>query len=323
MYRLIIPGDIKSATLTQIHENRREASDDLRARLSSLTPDEVKALGVVHRDYQRKIWLRSTGKINIVLGGLTLIFGLTGFSQSWLSQVQTVLGVLTITLSLWTVFAPTSSAILRLTCLLSLLGSWNLFLFVACREGILTGGLGIFQLWWAWQAYKAYRSQQLQAETSQQEAIQLYDEAWSEIRNGAFLDEREGIHLWIGRNLWYGLLLENKAIFVSNNEKLLVIQDKEDLDFIAAGSNPLAKKRIYGRIKFNTNSGRAMMKNAMFEKYVQWKGQALNRAIVSPTTEYFSRSVRFVILIAIGFMLLILASAVAVTLLAPIIFHLP
>ncbi|MBZ0301807.1 MAG: hypothetical protein K8J31_18815 [Anaerolineae bacterium] len=133
----------------------------------------------------------------------------------------------------------------------------------------------------------------------------FYDEVWDAITKGVLKQDSAIIRLWVGRTLWYGLLLNSRIVFVFRGRKMLIIQDRENADFLLTSTNPMRKRRVYGRIRLNVAVERAMMKRDSFEKYVRWKGQEEALSQVTPTLwQRLPRVVR-IVLIAIGGVILL------------------
>ena len=307
--------------MTQYASNDSFSPSTIKERLAELTPNEMKSLEAVHFDYSCKQWLRSMGTINIFLGALTLALGLTELSHSWLSPIQALFGGLTILQSVWAIYLPTAGAILRFVGILLFAGVWNLVISISNGTNIFVGFFGVLQVWWAWQALKLYRlNQQTEVKSLEPEAVQLYNQARHIISNATFSDDPAGIKLWIGRSLWHGLLLENKAALASNDSKLLFICGKADLSF-ATGIPSAKHKRIYGRITSAAESNRAMMKRDSYDKYVKWKGELANEVALSPAVQYLSWSAKKIILVFIGLLVFLLVSIIILMLTAPVIFN--
>jgi hypothetical protein len=307
--------------LTQNDSSDRVLPSTIKERLAELTPNEMKYLEAVHFDYSRKQWLRSMGTINIFLGGLTLALGLSIISHSWLAPIQVLFGGLTILQSIWAIFVPTTGAILRFVGILLFSSIWNLLLSIGNGANVFAGVIGVLQIWWTWQAFKLYRlNQKTNVEALQLEAVQLYNQARRMISSATFHDDPAGIKLWIGRSLWHGLLLEDKAALASSDSKLLFICDKDDLSF-ATGMQSTTRKRIYGRVISAAESSRAMMTRDSYDKYAKWKGDRADEVTLSPTAQYLSWSAKKIILLVIGLLLCLLASVVIMTLTAPMIFN--
>jgi hypothetical protein len=278
----------------------------MKIRLSSLTQEELKALADVYHDRWRKNWLRTNGWTNIFLGGLTLWLGLSGLAEnSFPKLVQTLAGALIVGQSLWSIVSPSTGAILRFAALFLGAGIWNTLLAVDdgfLGAALLVGLLGIAQLWWAFQSYREYqRYRSLELPETQAEMVRFYDEVWRAITSGAFKGDSASIHLWIGLSLCQGLLLENKVVFAVKGQKLLVIQGKDEANFVPNSSKPMKKRRVYGRIKLNAIFERAMMKRDSFEKYALWKGEEAVLAEVTPSLwRRLPRAIRIVLMVIGG-----------------------
>lgn len=286
---------------------------DLKAHLSSLEAEELEALQVIYHLSVLSGWSRTNGWLNIFLGGLTLWLGLTSFAGFTIPKlVQTIFGVLIVAQSLWALVSPNLAAIRRFGIVFLVAGIWNILL--AGSVGLvggaaLTGLLGIAQLWWAFQTYKGYqRYQQMNLPSMQADVVQFYDEIWQAITRGVLKSDLANIHLWVGLDRWRGLLLEDKVFFALDKRRLLVVQDKDTANFVPSSSKPMRKRRVYGQIKLNAIFERAMMNQAAFMTYTQWKGEEAVLAEVKPSLwQRLPRVIRIILLIVAGLFLAYIA----------------
>ncbi|MBZ0301806.1 MAG: hypothetical protein K8J31_18810 [Anaerolineae bacterium] len=129
------------------------SAEDIKTRLSTLTAEELNSLRDTYDVRWRTSWLRSTGWLNVILGGLTLWLGLTcpcGFTVPKL--IQALAGGLIVGQSVWAIMLPSTAGFLRFALVFLGAGIWNLLL--ALSEGFaggafLVGLLGVAQLRWA------------------------------------------------------------------------------------------------------------------------------------------------------------------------------
>ena len=286
------------------------SSTDIKTRLSNLTPDELKTLRDIYHDRWRKSWLRTDGWFNLFLGGLTLWLGLSGPSQtSFPRLIQAVLGLLILGQSLWAIVTPSTPAILRFAIVLLAAGVWNMLLAIVGRLAgglFLVGLLGIAQLWWAIQAYGQYRRYKHMAlPDPPDDEVRFYDEIWHAIAKGVLKRDAAVINLWVRLDKWRGLLLEDKVVFALLRQKLLIIQLKDEANFVPNSSRPMGKRRVYGRIKLNEVFERALMNRDSYEKYARWKGEEAVLAEVTPSFwQRLPRPLRIVLMIVAGLVLL-------------------
>jgi hypothetical protein len=189
------------------------SSTDIKARVSSLSPDELEALQNIYHDRWRKNWLRTMGWINIFFGLFTLWLGLAFLPVlPFPKLIQALAGALIVGQSIWMLVSPTNSAILRFAALLFGTGIWNIFVAI---EGNFSGGLtflgllGAAQLWWAFQTYQEYqRFQQMSLHQPQADIVQFYDDLWHAMTKGTLRRDSETFPLWIALEVWEVLLLE-------------------------------------------------------------------------------------------------------------------
>jgi hypothetical protein len=292
--------------MSHISTDSFPSADYIKNRLSHLTAAELKALEDISRERARKNWLRSNGWLNIFLGGLTLWLGLSGLSEPALPRlIQTIAGAIIVGQSVWAIVSPSKTAILRFAVVLLGAGIWNIFLAVS--DGAwLTGLLGIAQLWWALQAYRGYKNQQVMNLAEPQDDLsQFYDEVYHAITKGVLKRDADSIDLWIGLAKWRGLLLDDKVVFVPIGSKLLSVQHKDEFNFVPNSSNAMNQRRVYGRIKDNTGSQRALIKRDSFARYARWKGEEAVLAQVSTSLwGRFIQAVQIIILLIVGLLVL-------------------
>ncbi len=289
------------------------SSDDIKDHLSALTGEELQALEDTYQYHWQISWLRSTGQINIVLGGITLALGLfTPWGFTFPKLAQTIIGAILIGQSVWAIALPNTGDFLRYAILLLVISLWNIG--VSVSFGILTLGssfvglLGLAQLRWAFQTFKLYRRfREMGLSKPQDDILQFYDNLWRALTKGVLKNDNDTIQLWTNRAKakWYGLLLKDKIILALKGQNAVVIQPKADQNFVLNSPNPLKKRRVHGRIKLNGSFEQAMMKPSSFKNYVSWKKPAEIPVNVTPSLwQRLPRPIRIILLIIGGSILL-------------------
>lgn len=289
------------------------ATTDLKTRLANLNADEVLDLKQAYHWYWLKDWLRANGWLNLVLGGLTVWLGLDYPRLTWISGLQIVAGLLIIGQSVGALRSPDLAGVLRFALVFLGAGLWNLGIGVT-NSNLLLGLFGLFQIAQAYQTYRQYqRLQSLNLHYPLASTLHLYDQTCATVARGAFAQTRDGVQLWIRRNVWYGLLLDDLAVFGLKNRRLVIVRPKAEVNFVPQSSNPFSKQRVYGRLALNVDNERTMLRRADFSKYAQWKGEQVVLAQVTLSLwQRLPRVVRIIVWTILGLFLLYVAFMVFV-----------
>lgn len=217
--------------------------------------------------------LRSTGKFNILLGGLTLWLGINGWDYSTLHVFQAIFGALAVIVSIWAVVAPSLLGIRIFSGMLLIAGIWNVFLTI--RDGfaglsILVGLLGIAQLWWAYRENQRYQRYAF-LEKPSAAIVQTQDEILDAIQRSSPQTDPDFVELKVDSKRWKGWLLGNLAVLGSDKLNLVYVESESKVLWIPQPANIDRKKRFTIRLQHDTFSQQGSISKASFEKYAEWK----------------------------------------------------
>ncbi len=252
-------------------------ADGLLARMAALSDTEIKALQNAYYYRWLQLTLRANGWLNLVLGGFTLLLGLSGLDYGILKVIQTLFGVVIVGVSLWGLLKPSRDAIFGYSIMFALAGAWNIFLGVRGGfVGIDLFGLvlGIFQVRWAYQFYQLY-SQKLPASIAKpdQDIRALYDALWQEFAQTRRVINDQLLEMIFGRDRWRGFTFGDYVALASPKTKLIIFAHKSEFNFAANNANGRSK-RLKGHFQFHELSNRAAMDRSFYERYLQWRSGA-------------------------------------------------
>src|SRR5579871_1622261 len=94
-------------TFAQTTENGTSfPPQDLKARLLSLTAEQLAELRLSYYYRLRQAWLRDMGWTNFFMGGLTFLLGIGVPGNPPLKMIQAFLGLATVFVSVWSIVSP-------------------------------------------------------------------------------------------------------------------------------------------------------------------------------------------------------------------------
>jgi hypothetical protein len=291
---------------------------DIKSRLLALAPAEFQSLKEAY--YYRWVTslLRNNGWLNLLLGGLTLWLGLTGFGQSIFKVIQTIFGILIVGQSLWALRESTTSNIQRFSILFALCGIWNILLAVISGFygiGLIIALLGILQLWSAYQFRKIHQQySKVKLVKPSAEVAQLYDSIWKSLVKDIIYNDADYIEIEIQRRKWCGFPLPNRLVLAFKQRNILMLADKNDVLLVPI--NPRASGRWVEIIfKFDINASTvAKIPRSLYEKYVAWKGEAMVMAdapVELRQTRNIKRYIRIAALIILGLIALFVLNMIS------------
>ena len=293
---------------------------NLKQRLEAFTPTEFAALKNAYYYHWVTSLLRSTGWWNLIWGGLTLWFGLTGFGDPLLKGIQTVAGAIIVLQSLWALSNPDVGGIRRFSAIFLAAGIWNILVAIMANfRGLstFTAILGLAQIWWAYQYLKIFRQYLALAPTKPPaEIAQLYDDIWKTLAKGRLSGDDDYIEFQITRRWWRGLLLPEHAVLAFKKRKTVMVADKADMILVPGLSKPTARW-VDVVLKVDIVSSVGKIKQQYFQKYMQWKGEEFSRSDVPSELLKLRRSrriIRIAAIIILGLILLPVIGAIAIVL---------
>ncbi len=254
---------------------------DIKAALAALTPEQFDALKQVSNYHRLARTLRSTGWLNLVLGGYVLLVGLLALSiaSTFTSITLSILAFLVVLQSLWGIIRPSVRGFLGLAVVLLLCGVWNIittllngFLWVEISEILL----GILQCFWAYQSYESYQnySEQQVLKPSREQTRQV-NQIWESLAHPSptLAPELIMLRLGLNRRWWRTLLLPDYALIAHTSQKMLMIVSKSDFMLVPVQPKVINREEfaIFTLIAKELMRGK-IYKNS-FQQYLQWKGE--------------------------------------------------
>jgi hypothetical protein len=256
--------------LTEIH--------DVKARLLGLSPAEFDALKNIYQYRWLKKLLRTNGWINIFLGGLTLYLGLSGFNRNLFFIIQTLLGLLILGQSLWSIASLSSANVQRYSIIFFLCGAWNIFLALVSLIGgfpgtaIIMGIFGLVQVRWGYQYRKLYqRWANVSVEKPTSEISKLHDLLWKAMTRGIIHADEDYVEVQIERRDWRGFLLPDRTILAVKQRNELLAGYKQDFIITSQSSSESSRKWLPIKVSLGVVSTTGKMQPKFFEKYSRWK----------------------------------------------------
>lgn len=282
--------------------------ESIKAQLLNITDDQLKTLSDVYYIRCRNGWLTSNGRLNLVLGALTIWLGSAVFSNfTVVRSIQLVIGTIIFVQSMWVLFDQNTVGMLRFSIVFLISGVWNIILAIGnsfSGSTLFIGFFGVLQLWWSYQAFISYRYyQKMNLSEPPSEINTFYDDVWHYISSDRRKDDPDLIQMWINRSLWYVLLLDNIAAFAFKRGKFLIVQRKNDSKFITRNSD-LKNRRVYGQVKLNDTMMYAFMNKKYFQQYANWVG--FDGIIFQNSPSLWKRLPRVIRVIFLGIGILIL-----------------
>jgi len=216
---------------------------------------------------------RSIAWVNVFLGLLTFMLGLHNAEKSWLGIVQTILGLLIIGQSLWALAGPSLTTILTWSILFGICGVWNVLVCILMSFsglGIVVGGFGILQIYWAYRFYRKYEAyQQMTLIVPTVETTALHNNIWSSVTKANFLNDSD-VQYRVNRRIWHGTLLPTMGIFATAGRQSLMLADKQDVTFTP--KNPASSKgAVEGHLSIDSQKIPAVFDQISFQRYKHWK----------------------------------------------------
>lgn len=251
----------------------------VKERLENLDAETFEQLQNVYKYRLVQAELRSTGWVNIFLGGLTLWWGTSGASYSTnpIYDLQALGGAFTLVASLWVVIRPSLPGVRAFAVVFLVAGIWNLYLcFRDTSEGyafpILLGLLALAQLWWAYQHHKRYQTHRLLVEPSAN-IVRTYNEIIEAIRWTIPHKDSDLIEVKFKHNWWRGWLLGNLAVLSLKKGKHIFFTREHDVVWTPYPAELGTKKRFNIRLQFNETSTVGVISRESFDRYAQWKSK--------------------------------------------------
>ncbi len=247
---------------------------DPRLRISTLTPSGLNTLKTLYQYQSIKQKITTTGWLNVFLGAFTIWLGSFLVSRDIFAVFHLLIGCLIVGVSLWAIIAPSARVILLDSVIFAVCGIWNILIpirygFHSLSPIILF--LGLLQLWWTFQYYKLYKDAvQMSFAKPSSEAMNLYNQIWSEIGKISDRDKKDYIELKMRGKLWRGLLLPKLAVFAAHRRKMLIVSDRANVSFIPNNSN-FGSRVFQGRFTFNAIVSPAVFPRPSLERFTHWK----------------------------------------------------
>jgi hypothetical protein len=224
--------------------------------------------------------LKRTGWLNLFLGGVTFLLGLSNLNQGILHVWQAFLGALMVGQSLWVLIVPTRIGVLGFCIMFLLAGIWNIALFILGAGAGLTvvvGFVGIIQIKWGIDYYRWYR--RLSGPITG-EASQLLNEVRTALINTDPATASDTIEYQSG-GLWRVWLLSDMAVSASVKHKYVFVTHRND--FYAqrqpgrSGNEELVNVVLY----FEQGKAKVVMLRAHLKRFEEWK--AASASPLSPS----------------------------------------
>src|SRR5258708_32855886 len=198
-------GKGKNMSANQEHKSlAARQSEEIKTRLLALTGEQITALQLSYPFRLLQAYTRANGRLNIVLGSLTVFFGVGIPGNPPLKAFQTLFGVAIVLVSLWSIQSPKPSGIAAWAMILSIAGAWNIFLGATVQSLILIA-FGLLQLW---SAYSLYRSFYKHGRTTvpDPDALRTYDTLQRAMKNLDIRGEKDPDYFQLrrGRSWWHG-----------------------------------------------------------------------------------------------------------------------
>jgi hypothetical protein len=251
--------------------------NSLKQILANLTIEEwidLKATTLYQR-LQRQLHLN--GRLNVALGLLTVWLGMSAPNQTIYTQTQTVVGIITIVVSLIAWMRTSLTGLRLFVGLFILVGAWNLFL--GFRDNFAGLGLwaaffGLIQLSWSLRfqrEYQRYKSQNIEIEPK---SSALFKQIHSTLRNNTFVDDPNYIELQVYNRLWNGFLVDDKAVLSYKKSPYVIVANQSDF-FLYQQIKIREKAQAFGDIGIQLEPklfAARRIKPQFFERYLSWKG---------------------------------------------------
>jgi hypothetical protein len=251
---------------------------ETKLRISALSPAELSMLKDLYQYNEVRPKVSGTGRVNVFLGALTILFGLSHTRFDIFALIQTLIGCLIVVVSLWAVIAPSVRLLLLNSIMFAVCGVWNVL--IPIRLGLSTFPLiwavfGFIQLYWARQFYRHYKdSLQNPLARPTPEALRLYNQLWSAITVSTSRDDIDYIELKMRGGLWRGLLLPNVATFAADRRQMLIVADRSSISFTPNDSRiiPGSDAREYhGKLAVDSTTSPAVFPRLSLERFTRWK----------------------------------------------------
>lgn len=256
------------------------SGQSIKDMLAAQSPDQFEALKQVGTYYRLVRVLRSTGWLNLFLGGLTVLWGWSALRPNTFSTIQAILGAMTVGQSLLAIIRPRARGYLYLAVVLLLCGVWNLFLTVYISVSLrsvdvewLIGLLGLYQVWGAYKTYKSYETfSKLLTPKPTSELEQQYRTIWEGLVRPSPALSPELMMVYLARRRWNGLLLPNDAILALKARKMLLFVSKPDLTLVPENPKSINKEQFAVFAQVDKESLMGKIYRNSYQLYMQWKG---------------------------------------------------
>ncbi|MCA0457510.1 MAG: hypothetical protein LCI00_26315 [Chloroflexi bacterium] len=248
--------------------------------LAELSAQQFDVLKRTTDYYRVERILRSSSRINLLLGGITLWMGLSvpSYYRTIFTDVQAVMGVVIVVQSFWALFRPSVKGLLGLAIVVLISGVWNLF--ITAYKGIDSlniwlGLFGLYQVWGAYQTARMYERYYGRAlEKPDPENAQHYEALRQSIINPSPTVAPELLKVQFARNRywWNGVLAQDYAVLAHPRSNEMIVADQSAVTFVAETPKWVSRDSFSILAQVNEDFLVGKIYHSGFEQYLKWKG---------------------------------------------------
>lgn len=252
----------------------------LKERLTLYSLEDWNALDQMAIHYDLRRLLRENGWTNLVLGGLTLLLGITQIQNGILHIIQAIAGLVTVAVSIYALMRENVRTVQLFAGIFIFAAAWNLWIvlqYLTFGTAWLLLVLPCLQFWSGRRFMYLYGRLKVLYQGRPTTIPVEYDPLWAALNAGDLSEDGDFVEILINRRKWRGLLLPEFAVIIPmRTKRTMLVVPKNDFVLLARSKADFKKPEGWHEAAASFGQGQkpiVQIRNRYFQRYLTWKGK--------------------------------------------------